>query len=63
MKTDKQEAITLNSTRFESSIKARSFSGRVINDWNALSNDVATAKKCKSIQITIGSFLDYRQGL
>ena len=30
--------------RFESNIKSRSFSTRVINDWNALSNEVVTAE-------------------
>ena len=42
MEINKQEAINLNYTS-PSNIKARSFSTPVINDWNALSNEVVTA--------------------
>ena len=42
--------------RFESNIKARSFSTRVINDWNALSNEVVTAENINQFKSRLEVF-------
>ena len=55
MEINKQEAINLNYTS-PSNIKARSFSTPVINDWNALSNEVVTAENINQFKSRLEVF-------
>ena len=55
MEINKQEAINLNCTS-PSNIKARSFSTPVINDWNALSNEVVTAENINQFKSRLEVF-------